>query len=245
MLFNDLRQLLILLLICMLAILAIKAAHQIAINRYAKRKSISFGLYSAYRYLLIDAIAQVFIFLFFDWHIALVLWLVTIPLGFWLFAFLQKTEIYAKKYNRFVKKQCAPDIPQDKMEQQAVRRWEHQYRQQEDVQFSLLYNTAISTPTHHINWLSIHLSAPLLLWISIILEEASLLPAPSLTSSFGRILYDILCSHGICSIVYWGGYIGDALHYRYDGWLRWYHIGYSVFWIIWWVAFVFVEMYML
>lgn len=243
MLFDDLHQFLYILPSILTVIFAAKFAHQISITRHAKKEPISYELYIAYRNVWLDALTQSLIFLIFDWYIAALLWLVSILSNFLLFVFLQKRSFYASGYRNFKKREENISEQKTSFHSQITRAREYFSSSEKGGIRSFFHGTAVSTPKYHVSWLSIHLSAPALLWIRILYTEASLLSSVSCSTVFGQITYDILCSYGICALVYWGGYIADAIHYRFDGWRRWYHIGYSIFFAIWWILFVLIELH--
>ena len=238
MLFNDIYQLMLLLSISSTLIVIITTVHQICIKHIASRKTLSYNLYSAHRNIWIDAVAQVVIFLLFDWHIAVLLWVVTIPLSLYFFKYLYKSKACIKKHSLFEQKfQIAPQ--KAVMQSKTYRTYKAQREKNEDR--SILFNTAVSNPGYHVSWLSVHLAAPALLWISILLKKMALLPELPCGSLFEQILYDIFCSYGVCSLAYWGGYLIEGTHYRFENWRRWYHVLYFAFCIIWWTLFALVE----
>lgn len=243
MLFDDICQFLLLLLIISIFVIVIKTLNQIRIKKFLQKKSISYDLYSALHFVWIDATVQTIIFLMFDWHISALLWLTTIPLSLWLFKYLYKNKIFVKKYNVFTEKFSVS--PQNNTKTKVDILLQRELRKEEYIDRPILFNTVISNPIYHISWLSVHLSAPALIWISIFLESTTLLPSISFSSTLDQMLYDVLCSYGACSIIYWIGYAIDSMGFRYKNWRRWYHVIYFVFLIIWWTLFVLVELHML
>ena len=244
MIFNDIWQIIPLLLIISVLVIGIKTIHQTKIKKIFSQRNVSYGLYSAHRFVWIDATAQTIIFLMFDWHISALLWIATIPLNLWLFKFMYKKETSVKKYTELMQK-FQVNLRNNAKTRTHTEILLHRHFQEKECKYrAILFNTAVTNPKSHISWLYIHLSAPALIWITIFLEKTSLLPALNFSSKLEQILYDLLCSYGTCAIIYWIGYIIESSYFRYGNWRRWYHIIYFVFLIIWWMLFLLIELHM-
>lgn len=243
MLFKDLRQLIILILIIFVIVAVIQSIRQLIVKRIYRKGLLSYNVYSALNFLCIDAIIQTIIFLLFDWYISVIMWILTIPLCVLLFVFLYKSKYSENKYKYTTQEFQNRNQDALKPQKTAILLYNN-LGKKEYTNSSFLFHTATFNPKSCICWLYVHLSAPALIWINILLEQIGMLPQLTFSNTFVTIFYDMLCSYGLCSIVYWVGYLLYPMSIRYENWRRWYHIIYFVFYVIWWFFFILIEIHM-
>ena len=239
--FESLCQLIIIFLIISIIVAIILAIRQLMIKKIKCKGLLSYNAYLSLNFLCIDAVIQAIVFLIFDWYISVIVWILSIPLYLSIFSFLYKIRHGETRYKITTQeiKKGKQKVP--KSQTKPLILYGYSFENKDPDYRSFLLHTAVLNSKSCICWLYIHLGAPAFIWINILLEKAGLLPQLILPNTSIEIFYDIVCSYGFCSIVYWIGYLLYPMSIRYENWRHWYHIMYFVFYAIWWFIFVLIE----
>lgn len=243
MLFKDLRQLIILIFIILIIVSITEAIRQLMIKRIGRKGLLSYNVYLSLNFLCIDLVTQAIIFLIFDWYISVIAWILSVPLYLLIYTFLYKTNYSANRYE-ITTRELGKEKQNDTKPQTKSSLLGNSFENKDSNYRSFFFHTAVLNPKSCICWFYVHLSAPALIWINILLQQTGLLPSLILPNTLVSIFYDIICSYGFCSIVYWLGYLLYPMSIRYENWRHWYHIIYFVFYAIWWFFFILIEAHM-
>ncbi len=207
----------------------------------------------------LDIAEHIIVFLFLDWRIAVILWILTFFINSYLFrkrlACSRKArELYEKIITKHEQKRQTKMVysdgkfvSSDYMEEKQVEEWRS--ISSEDVR-NKAYGPIIVTPYVRYDWIWVHFAGPGVFTLAALLHGVIGMEQIyySALSTIGKIAYDAVWWYGVATIGYWIGYwveritpAGQRKGNSFSGWRNWYHFVYVVFFIVWWIFFVFFQ----
>lgn len=229
---------------------------------FGMAEEFTYEMYLAILCIHLVAAQQMIVFLLLDWHLAVVAWIVCLPLNIRAIKRLYEHKTVRENYEKFCEEATVVDDAAeqsvyyegkflskryvDKKAEEYRREWKKwEFLSVDDVR-EKKYGWVIVNAYHRFDWIWYHICGPCYIVVTWIVTGAL---GDGYTSWLGnpgyeRIIYDAIHWYGIAAlgylVVYWLAK-RDPIRIE-EGWRVMFHVGTVAILLVWWIIFVRLQM---